>query len=193
MAEIYKEYIHLNASTQEYIDANISRCINGGRILGVHVRGTDFNHGYSGHPRVVTPKEYLEKTKEIFSKGKYDRIFLATEDSGALELFRNEFDKELVYYDDVFRSANDIGPHIMPDNRPLHHYKLGLEVLRDVYTLANCDALVCGLSQVSFTARYVNLALGRKFEQVEVINKGINKNDSACAKKHRRIWIKEHN
>ncbi len=76
--------------------------------------------------------------------------------------------------EDTLRSGNHSGAHESISERPLHHYKLGLEVLRDIYTLANCDSLVCGLSQVSIAAQYINAAIGRKFKKVVILNNGIN-------------------
>ncbi len=76
----------------------------------------------------------------------------------------------------------------MPADRPLHYYNLGVEVLRDVYTLACCDALICGISQVSFAARYVNLALCEPFREVCVIDHGILTEPEAEAKERTRDW-----
>lgn len=178
LGKIYKKYICLNKNTQEYIDKNINRIMNNGRILGVHARGTDFKKGFKNHPKVISSDMYIENARALFETGNYDKIFIATEDINILNSFIGAFKDKLLYYDDVFRASGDIGPHSTESNRPLHHYKLGLEVLRDVYTLAHCDGLVCGLSQVSFAARYVNIALGRKFDEVIVLNNGINMADS---------------
>ena len=171
---LFKKYICLNAETKRYIEMNLKKIICSDTVLAVHVRGTDFNVGFKDHPRVIAAEEYLAKTKELYDSHKYTRIFLATDDINALELFKNEFKDELLYYADTFRSENSVGPHNTPSNRSMHYYKLGLEVLRDIFTLANCDSLICGLSGVAFAARYVNLALDRKFEEVIILDKGIN-------------------
>ena len=98
----------------------------------------------------------------------------------------------------TFRSDNHNGAQDTFSDRPLHRYKLGLELLRDIYTLANCDSLVCGLSQVSFAARYVNLAIGKKFGEVVIIDHGVNKENGPEAqvlfKQRRKYWRKnKHN
>ena len=185
LGEIYKKYIRLNKKTKEYIEENISGILRNGKMLGVHARGTDFNVGTRDHPIVITPKEYLIKAKELFVNGQYDRIFLATDDANILKLFEKELGDSLLYYKDVFRSEDHRGAHIIQSDQPLHYYKQGLEVLRDVYTLANCDALICGLSQVSFAARYVNLALGKSFYEMVILDKGIKEEDSNEAKDYR--------
>lgn len=172
-AEIYKKYICLNSKTNQYLKTELSKIFINGKVLGVHVRGTDFKKGFKNHPVAVTFDAYLTKTKELFSTGKYDKVFLATDDIGAIDLFKKEFEDKLVTYSDAFRTEGDRGPHSTESNRPLHRYRLGLEVLRDVYTLANCDGLVCGLSNVSFAARYISLSLDRIYEDMIILDNGI--------------------
>ena len=175
-AELYNKYIHLNQKTKEYIEDNIGRVVNNGKVLAVHVRGTDFNIGLANHPVAPTIEEYLEKAKELYMGGNFSKVFLATDDENALNFFKDEFKDNLVFYNDTFRTSGTIGPHSTYYSRPLHYYKLGLEVLRDVYTLASCDALICGLSQVAFTARYINIVLGKSYSKIIVINHGIKPN-----------------
>lgn len=171
---LYKKYIRLNLNTKEYIDKSINHILDQEDILAVHIRGTDFNLGLNHHPIVVTPREYLVEVKKICLRDGYKKVFLATDDANALKLFKEEFKDKLLYYEDTLRSGNHFGAQDSISDRPLHHYKLGLEVLRDIYTLANCDSLVCGLSQVSIAARYINVAIGRKFKKVVILNNGIN-------------------
>ncbi len=174
-AFLYKKYIQLNDRTNGYISEQILNLVGEPRkVIGVHVRGTDYGIGLKGHPVKIQPAEHIKKVKELLISGKYDKVFLATDDLNAIEQFKKEFSDKLVYYKDAFRTDNDVGPHSTPSDRPFHHYKLGLEVLRDVYTLANCGVLICGLSNVSLAARYVNLALDRIFDEVIVLNNGIN-------------------
>lgn len=190
-AQIYKKYIRLNKKTEEYLKESIASLLSGKRVLGVHVRGTDYNLGIKDHPHVIPIDEYVTKVKELMSIGKYDAVFIATDDKNALDKFREEFGKKLLYYTDVFRSDSITGPHSMESNRPLHRYKLGLEVLRDVYTLALCNSFVCGLSQVSFAVRYINIALDRAFDELVILNRGINPDNSKIAAKMCKDLAKE--
>ena len=181
LSETYKKYIHLNRKTNQFIYGEINNLFgvagqrNNAKILGIHVRGTDFNLGLLNHPNVVSPAEYLKKAREIFSGRKYNRIFLATEDISVIDMFVSEFGENILYYNDVFRTSGKSGPHSTPNGRELNNYKLGLEVLRDVYTLAHCDGFVSGLSHVAFAARYTNLALNRSFDDVYTIDNGIKR------------------
>ena len=190
-AQIYKKYIKLNKKTEEYLKESISPLLFGKRVLGVHVRGTDYNLGIKNHPHVISVDEYVAKVKELMSTGKYDAVFIATDDKNALNKFGEEFGEKLLYYSDAFRSDSIMGPHSLEDDRPLHRYKLGLEVLRDVYTLAWCDSFVCGLSQVSFAVRYINYALDRIFDELVILNHGINSDNSKIAAKMYKDLAKE--
>lgn len=174
---VYSKYFRLNRPTRARFEKDISTIIQTpppSKVLGVHYRGTDFNQGLLAHPVVIGIDQCVKRTREVFDGGGYGKIFLATDDQNALDAFRAEFGGALAFYPDVLRSSTTTGVHSGSAVRPLHRYLLGLEVLRDVYTLACCDSLICGRSQVAFAARYVNLALGRRFERLEFLDNGIN-------------------
>ena len=173
LAGLYKKYIHLNDNTKKYMIENISACLRNKKTLGIHIRGTDYKLGIKSHPNIISVDEYISLAKEFCGKNNYEQIFLATDDLEILNIFQNEFGNKLVYYNDTFRTSGDVGPHNTYDNRPFHYYKLGLEVIRDVYTLANCDSLICGLSQVAFAARYVKISMDQEYEVLKIINYGI--------------------
>ncbi|MBD5456729.1 MAG: hypothetical protein HDR23_09765 [Lachnospiraceae bacterium] len=175
MAKIAKKYIKLN----DIVSGEIQRAIEGLGIkeentLAVHVRGTDFKNHYNGHPVQVTIDEYLQEAVRVFQKGSYDHVFLATDDTDAIEAFQKEFGDKLVFYQDVVRSnGNDTVMHSsLP--RENHHYLLGLEVLRDMHTLASCGGLIAGLSQVSYAARIQKKSSGKEYTDLIILNKGIN-------------------
>lgn len=194
LASIFEKYIHLNERTKEYVDKNVNNILKYGKVLGVHVRGTDYLRLEMNLPKPITVEEFVTAVRSADIQDKYDKIFLATDDANVLEAFRNEFKDRLLFYADAFRSDNHNGAHCTFSDRPLHRYKLGLELLRDIYTLANCNSLVCGLSQVSFAARYVNLAIRKKFTEVVIIDHGVNKEHGPEAqvyfKQRRKYWRK---
>ncbi len=173
MARISAKYIRLQDSVGKYISSEISNLIKGRKALGVHVRGTDFRRNYNGHPIAIKPEEYLDETRKIVGNG-YDSIFLATDDSSAVELFREVFGDKLLYYPDVVRSEGDETVMKSVVKRENHHYKLGLEVLRDMYTLAACEGLIAGLSQVSYAARIQKMSVGKEWQDLRILDKGIN-------------------
>ena len=178
LALLYKQYIHLNEKTETYLTEELKLLPKNKKTLGVHIRGTDFKYNYNNHPIAVSPNRFVDEVKELLSTGKYDSLFLATDDENVLSIFLDNFEDRLLYFHDSLRSKDNMSPHRMEVSRAFHHYRLGLEVLRDAYALANCSAFVGGLSQVAFAARYINLALDKKFEDVIIINDGINTSGS---------------
>ena len=145
-----------------------------GRILAVHVRGTDFKQHYNGHPVQVSIEEYCQAAAKLFYDKHYEKVFLATDDLDAVERFQKEFGSRLLFYRDVVRSkGNDTVMHSLSE-RENHHYLLGVEVLRDVYSMAQCDGLVAGLSQVSYAARIQKKSVGEEYGDLVILDKGIN-------------------
>lgn len=175
LAQSFKKHIRLNEQTQRLISDGINCvCNSNNRILGIHARGGDFKRGAKNHPYCVAAEKYLDAAKQEFATGNYDKVFIATDDKNILEVFLGYFGNNLTFYDDVPRVSGKNGLHLTRSSRPLHHYKLGLEILRDVYTLTSCDSFICGLSHVSFMVQYVKESEGKKFDKVIVLNEGIN-------------------
>lgn len=174
MARITAKYIHLNDTVSAKILLDIEQLLGNQKVLAVHVRGTDFNKNFNGHPVSVGINEYLDETVRVFEEGNYNKVFLATDDSEALKKFKAEFRENIVFYDDVTRSSEKDTVMHSKSNRHNHHYLLGLEVLRDMYTLAACEGLIAGLSQVSYAARIQKKSTGSEYKHLVILDKGIN-------------------
>ena len=71
-------------------------------------------------------------------------------------------------------------------SRENHHYLLGLEALRDQYTLSACDGMVCGLSNLSITARLFKRGIFKEeYKDLVILDKGTNQNNKAfCDASH---------
>lgn len=173
MASAIARFICLNAETETYINKNIQAVLNGERILGVHARGTDFKAGFNKHAIYVTTEEYIEHVQYAVRQYGYDQVFLATDEEQTVEKFRTALGSSVVFHN-VYRAKEDtnIGIHCSTCDREMHHYKLGLEVLLDMYSLAACDALIACPSGVSFHAMLNKRAKGEKYEYMDIIDKG---------------------
>ena len=174
-AELYTKYIRLKPDVRKFIEQSIADILGRKKCIGVHVRGTDFRNGYRDHAVAVALDQYLDATSEAVRNHGFERIFLATDEESAIEQFRQRFGDSVVYYNDVFRSRDGEPVHFSESNRKNHRYLMGLEVLRDMYTLAECDGLICCYSNVSITARIVRLSTGNPYEYESIINNGFNK------------------
>ncbi len=177
MSGIVKKYIKFNEPTRRYLEKGLrSLQIEKSRVLGVHIRGTDFRNGFNNHPVYVTENECFSAIDKIMAEGTYEKIFVATDDARILETFVSKYGEALCYYTDVIRSSRNKSVMLGKDGRKCHKYRLGLEVIRDMYTLAMCGGLVAGISQVAVCAQINKLAMGKEFEDLIVIDKGINRN-----------------
>ena len=170
---IYRKYISLRPEIEKSIMTDISGITDSGkrRLLGVHVRGVDWRKSQvKGHPVAFTEQDYLNKAKEMFEKGGYDGLFLATDSETTIKLFSESFGEKLHMFQakrteegssslSIFDSKND-------------PFQLGIEVLRDAIMLSKCDSLLCGLSYVSYGARIIKNASGVKYNDTMILDKG---------------------
>lgn len=170
-SRMQNKYIHLNEKTHAYITKNIRTVIGESRVLGIHARGSDFKRKYNIHPIYITTDEYINAIKRALSNNYWDKIFLATDDCKILNAFKDEFGSKLFYYSDVKRTTGQVSVAFTKSKRNYHQYRLGLEVLRDVYTLSSCKGLIAGISQVSICTRVINTN-NVPFEFLHIIDKG---------------------
>lgn len=198
-AKIQRKYIHLHEEIESSIKEQIKKLFYGKtNVVGVHARGADTKIGYKGHPTIVTSENYINETQKMVEKFKADFIFLATDDQEILEQFKNAFGERVVYYEDVIRSTGNIMNCFIEENRENHHYLLGLEIIRDVYTLAACRGFICGMSYVGFMVEIIKRANKESFDDFIRIFNGMNKDGvdlkkASVRKKIGNKWRKELN
>lgn len=176
-SEISAKYLRLNPVVSKIIQNSIDEVICEKRTLAIHYRGTDYKSNFNHHPICLEPSDYFEVIDNLLEKELYDQIFLATDDVVALNQFVDKYGGKIVYYTDTMRASASTSVIFQDIETENSHYRAGLEVLRDVYTLAHCDSLIAGVSQVSIGARILKKAKGEQYQQVVIIDKGINKND----------------
>lgn len=177
LAPILSKYIRLRPNVEKYINTGIENILNDDRILGVQIRMGSMLANCDNHPVVPSLEEYEEEIQKIMEEGHYRKIYLATDDKRALDYMRKRFKDKIVYYDDVRRVQSICSPCDIDEERELHRYKCGLEVLKDIYTLAACDALVAGVSGVSIIARLVKLSKKEQYTYLTIVDKGLNSNN----------------
>ena len=180
MSEIYGKYIQLNARTDKIINRGIKELLKGKRTLGVHIRGTDFYKEFNNHPVPVTVDEYVKAIERIISQHHYEQVFVATDDIRCLKELKRKMQIPLVFYKNVRRSESHKSVAFEHSERKHDHYLLGLEILRDAYTLAVCDSFVGCLSQVDIFVRIIKMSMGQEFESLNIIDKGILRNNREC-------------
>ena len=178
LSEYVKKYIRFNSYTEKYLNDNINRLINGKKTIGVHVRGTDFNNRYNNHPITISLDKYLKAVDEVLQTNRYEQIFLATDDLRILQIFKEKYGNGLMYYKDTAREKGNRSVAFSENERENHKYLLGLEVLKDMYTLTACEALIAGISQVSLMARVFKKSTGCDYQQKIILDEGYYKNNN---------------
>lgn len=177
MARIIRKYISFNAQTQQYMDDGIEKMgIRDAKVLGVHIRGTDFRAKYDNHPVYVTEEDCFWEVDRLLQESAYEKIFVATDDARILKNFLIKYGEKMCFYEDVERSSKNRSVAFSKNSRRQHKYLLGLEVIRDMYTLSKCAGLVAGISQVAICAQIHKLADRQQYEDIRIIDKGIYQN-----------------
>jgi hypothetical protein len=141
-----------NVSTE--IDNFYNTKIQNKCTLGVQIRLTDMKH-YHG---VASTGVYIQKINEILNLNPdIQQIFVATDDIRVIDELKTNIKVPIVYYEDMYR-ANDINPHLHPydrftDSRKHHRYILGVECLKEIFTLSKCDYMLkADVSSISIIA-----------------------------------------
>ena len=79
---------------------------------------------------------YIEETAKSMALINANKIFLATDDNNILKAFIDKYQESLIYYKDVERSDGMRMSCYGEVEREKHHYRLGKEIVKDVYTLS---------------------------------------------------------
>lgn len=181
MARMLRKYIRYNDETEKYLKDEYERLLGDKKTIAVHYRGTDFNKGYNNHPVPVKVEQEIEKVRELLRTKGYEQVFLATDENAVVERFRQEFGGMVKVYEDTYRDDGS-GESIAfsRSDRKNHHYRLGLEVLRDQYTLTRCEGIICGYSNITFIARVMRRAwFDREWEDYCLIDNGLYHNNNS--------------
>lgn len=155
----------------------------GGMVLGVHFRGTDYKQGFDRHPVYVDADQTIEEIVKAMDTGKFDAVFVATDDSSVCERIRESVkDHPVLSFPDVYRSSGRKSVVFSKSGRRFHHYLLGYEIARDMYTLSLCDGLVAGKSSVGFMSNLYKHSRDEEYEYMLIIDNGNNSNGNAYFK-----------
>ena len=120
-------------------------------VLGVHYRGTDVIAGKEGRS-APSDDQLVRLIKEKLSTNQFGSIFLASDDSNAVETL-SEAVGSFVHFKDCLRSIDGNSIHGHYDKGLQGSgYQKGYEVLVDACILSRCDVLLHGGSGVVWFA-----------------------------------------
>lgn len=177
---LVREYLRLKPEIIE-ASSNILKPVKdrGGKILGVHFRGTDYKKGFNAHPVFVDEDQTIEEIKKAMETGNFDAVFIATDDASIYDRIREALPEiEILTHSDVYRRSGDESVAFSISDRKYHKYLLGYEVSRDMYTLSLCDGLVAGKSSVGFMSNLYKHSRDEEYEYMHIIDNGNNSNDN---------------
>lgn len=187
LSSMVRKYIRYNEKTKNYLENGYETLIGNKKALAVHFRGTDYRRQYNNHPVFVTLEEEIVKVRELLQNKDYEVIFLATDEQEAVNTFRKEFGELVKVFEDTYRAdGGDESVAYSSISREKHRYLLGLEVLRDEYMLTRCDGLVCGISNLTLSARMMRRAwYDRDYDDLVILNHDLCHNDRQfCDEEH---------
>ena len=187
LSSMIRKYIRYNEKTKTYLESGYDRLIGDRKALAVHFRGTDYRRQYNNHPVFVTVEQEIEEVRKLLNTKDYEVIFLATDEQDAVTRFRQEFGNLVEIFEDTWRAdSGDESIAYSHSDRKNHHYLLGLEVVRDQYMLTRCDGLVCGISNLTLSARMMRKAwYDQDYEDLVILNHDLCHNErNFCDAKH---------
>ena len=173
--EACKKFIRFNKRTKEYTDQEYEELLNGKRVIGVSIRGTDYSVKRTyGHPIQPEINDVIEKVNEYISLYGYDYIYLSCEEYAAVERFRSVFPGMVIinnrkFFDNIDFKTSKTGVWAYGFDRENDAYLRGLEYLSSINLLSKCDALVGGINTGSQMAYIMNYD---RYEHVYFYNLG---------------------
>jgi hypothetical protein len=147
-----------------------SRFAPGSYIVGVHYRGTDATHGWTGtmaHYRTsrVPYSAYADEVRRVLDQAapRAYQVFVATDEIDFLEFMQREFGPRILCLDDSPRvHARDRAIHL-DRSLPVSNYHKGKSALVDCLVLAATSYLVKGRSNLSDASLAFNPELPYSF------------------------------
>lgn len=150
------KFVKLNNTVTNILKAN-DEGFKKNNVLGVHIRRTDkFDYVLHYEPTEAEPVS-LDKIEDVIDKllctKKYNKIYLATDDTECYEKFKTKYDKKIISID-AFRSSGKQCIHF--NHKNISGYKKGLDALLDCIFLSKCSFLVRSTSNLSTVSQFFN-------------------------------------
>ena len=154
LRDLVEKYIQVKPHVLAIVDAFENESMQGCRMLGVHMRGTDKGAAIASDEtnRKVGPAAYYEEIDQYIAKHDDCRIFVATDQEQYLEAMTERY-PERVLSRDAQRSNDDLNTFQKAEGDA---YKKGEEALIDCLLLSRCDFLLKCTSHLSESSMYFN-------------------------------------
>ena len=158
---VFFDTVSVRDEIAEHIDQFKREHFSGGRILGVHYRGTDKTNEA---PSVSRSEVVQAIRRNIGGARKYDGIFVASDEVDFPIYVRDALpDCRVIWRDDFLRSSTGQAVHL---SSPRGGSRLGMDALANCILLSNCDRLIRTSSFLSAWAKIFNPKL-----EIELLNR----------------------
>jgi hypothetical protein len=164
-------YVHVRQDILDEVARVVAaRFEPGAYVVGVHYRGTDSTHGWTGalnHYRTARApyQAYADEARRVLDATRPSRyqIFVATDEIDCVEFMRHEFGDRVIALDDSPR-VRPHEPAVHLDRMlPVSNYQKGKSALVDSLLLAATGYLVKGRSNLSDASLVFNPQLPYSF------------------------------
>lgn len=170
--KVFKKYVHINSRINKKMYQLYENLINPEwKVLGVVYRGTDYrNRPVPGEHKQPSMDQLLQKAGELMEQWNCDHIFLATEDKGAVEIFRQRFEGKVVCTEKERYESTVEYTQCHKFDREFDAYLKGEEYLTEIYILSQCNCLLSSRVGILGAALPMN---GGKYEEKFVYDLGL--------------------
>ncbi len=135
---LYAKYIKLQPAIEAGIEVFYQQHMKGKSMLGIHVRRSDKVVESSSAGLQEIEKLCLERVDRYLSRSRDAHLFLLTDSTAVLDIYRERYQDRLNYIDCV-RTDGDTGIHFLNN---ASKKRVGIDVVKDVYLAAKCDYFV---------------------------------------------------
>ena len=179
----YGDDFRYNEAVRAHVEGTLAKVFpaDAKRVLGVIVRGTDYNAQRVSKyvPHGLTAEATLAKAIDYVQEGNFDHVYLCTEDQSYLDLFRaSELADKLIYVDQnrIDYQQEDNQEKLLIEifgREQSNPYTRTLDYIAVLEGLTRCQALLANV-----TCGAVTYAMGRgtnyEFADVGKIQDGLN-------------------
>jgi hypothetical protein len=145
--EFTSRFIRVKSHVLDKVEDFFESHMNGRRVFGAHVRGTDLDYALPAFP-----SRYFEILDGVLAEEPEALLFLATDQEQYRELFLERYGERVLSYD-CTRSRNATAPHLAAGVPP---YQLGEEALIDCLLLSRTQHIVKCAASAGEYALYFN-------------------------------------
>lgn len=132
-----QKYVHPKEHITALVDHFVQANFNGSFIIGLHIRGTDFDYA-----KPITIDKYNNEIDRLVRKHNSEnyKIYVATDQQQYLNQFTERYGKKVIFFE-VTRSSSHIAPFRLAG---VSGYRKGEDALIDILLLSRCRHIIKG-------------------------------------------------